>query len=253
MATNPLNEAVRDITDYLFAIDPSGQHLWGYAWDHCGKRPDNIYDVHGSGQCLDNNGNPSGEFKLFAKEFVETARIPVMRNPLRMAGPGYDIFGAAFGLVPVSGHSVFLDNVPVINWSDGDQSNNREAPVDLRYDPFRNVWTAPYNAFPVTIQDVAPSGKAWDYLGNFINTPWNYYSVASGTYRYRILPYTSATAYDTYLANYGSGYMNNIQERNGDTNFLVVNDVVTAFVNYDPIASGTLLCNSMASRWCRLA
>ena len=242
MATTPTQEAVRDISDYLFSVDPSGQFMWGYTWDHCEGRPDNIFDVSGSGQCT-----PNGAFKFYAKEFVETARIPVLRNPIRLAGPGYDIFGGGFGLVGASGHSVFKDGVPIIDFQNGTASGYREAPIDLRYDPFRNVWTAPYNTFPVTIMDVAASGKAWDYTGKSVNTPWNYYSTASGTYRYRVLPYT--TAYDTYLSNYPSGYMNNIQERNGDINFLTFSDVVTAFVNVDPIGSGTLLCNMWPTKW----
>ena len=237
MATDPNKEAIRDVSDYLFSVDPSGQFMYGYSWDHCGTRPDDIFDIHGSGQCT-----TGGAFKLYAKEFVETARIPVIRHPIHLAGPGYDIFGNSFGLIPSSGHRVFKDNTPVIDWQNGNMSGYRSAPIDFRYDNERNVYSMPYNVFLAKVTAVAAIGFAYSTNGTLNNTLpiKNYYSVASGMYRYRATPY----AIDAIeLPNYPSFNLNNVAEFNNDLAYFGSGDYVMVMKNPQIIASGSYLCN----------
>jgi hypothetical protein len=250
MAQSPFIKADRNASDYLFAVDPSGQFIWGYSWDHCGKRPDDIYNVHGSGQCL-NNGVPSGEFKLFAKEFVETARMPAYRNPLYLAGPGYDIYGASFGLVPSSGHTVFKDNIPVIDFVNGDMSNYRSGPIDLRFDEFRQTWTTPYTSFLAIITSIAENGHAFKLDGSYVSTlpVRHYYSIASGLFRYRAQPFalpgspiSQSWPYQP-DPNYPTFSLLNIAELNNDLPYMLTGDTVMVMRNPTLIASGSYLCN----------
>jgi hypothetical protein len=152
-------------SDYLFQVDPSGQFMWGYDWDHCGQHAgDDIYEMHGSGQCELN-----GEFKLFAKEFVETARIPAFRHPMYVAGQGYLINGEGFGLIEANNHSVFKDKTPVIN--DFYARGSRPASLDVRYHKYDDVWRVPPRLIPVVISSVA-SGELRAY--NASGTLYNY-------------------------------------------------------------------------------
>lgn len=233
MALPPSVLGVRDVSDYLFAIDPSGQSLWGYCWDRSdGSRPQNIYD--------DVHNDPQG--------FIKSARVPIFRNPLHLSGPGYDIFGGSFGLVAANNHSVFKNNTPIIDWqATGDVSDYRVGPIDLRYDEARHVWTMPYTAFIAEIEEVAPIGSGYTLPNNTLVSTLpvkHYYSVSSGLYRYVAVPYLESIPEEE-EPNYPEFLLNNVAEFNGDLPFLTVGDKVMVIKGFDIPDNGGLayLCN----------
>lgn len=253
----------RTIADYLFSIDPLLQGDNAYFWGQ--KRPESIFDNSGSGQYkVDSNNNPIGPFVNNSQVYIRTARFPSTKLPIWLTGPCYDIYGKGINLKPSSGHSVFQDNTPVID--DSNKTQQVVAPLDIRYDPLRHVFTTPHSMYPVIIMDVAASGTAYDPYGKKHTSigkipgiydggekiPFNVYNIASGLYRYKVKPYFTIDSdfQPNDLKNYPSGVMLNVMERNGDVAYLSTSDVVFAYTNPDPLASGSLLCRNAPTRWC---
>jgi hypothetical protein len=133
MASSPKVSARRTIVDYLYSIDPSGQADHGYAWGT--NRPESIYTVPAA----------SG------KEYIQSARLIAIRNPIWITGPGYDTQGKEVGgLVAANGHPDFKDNVAIIDYQTNDKATWPVGPLDIRYSHSRHVWEAGSPNIPFT-------------------------------------------------------------------------------------------------------
>lgn len=159
----------RTIKDYLFDLDPSGDHSRAFG------------DSRQQSISSDVSSN-----------FVRNIRIIAQKHPIWLAGLGYNITGEvedsilqnhAFHLKPATGHPVFQDNTTVLSQFGGGLQlfGGGLYPLDVRYDEVRNVWTFPNSLFPGIVVGIASGNYHFGNNGEIIESPGlNQYRIKVG-------------------------------------------------------------------------